>query len=693
MSIWTNFNMPTKRRTFIEEWRMSSITQYKDIRHSQNNARNRIGSTKRWLMAPAFTPLPRFLGQEARNILVRRGSVRSYSSPFRPLESDFGVSEVSNIGYDTGAFFYWAGLRYSGLNYMSLMYARDLPDSDDKANTEITWIDEGMSKAGPVLTGLEFLFPQFIADYGSWRQKFVKPTDIANQDAWLDLVFAPKCRTPQCVASPPPACDTLTVEPDVPFDVSHLYLERIAARCVEVKISSDFQNYVELDVFAYVNGDDQHRRLDSLHLSGVLRKSGSKVETCEQYSASINARTWPPCVVKPFLKERGDHPTLSDAGSLTLDYDDAAPLIASSAAAEIPKEAGATHVRLWNTADYTFKAPGTSTVFALSNVAPTPQNTIEQDVVLVVGVRTAKIKNEDRKLGAPESGNLNKLPPGMGEILQGLGAANAAAGEIDPAQLAGVAMAAGDNGYARYGIAEKSDLIDPNMVSIETPVLGGETNNKVGAYNIVLSELPPLGATGVAKAMVFYTEGALTVFAGDCNENDGDDLKANIVHSNLNGVRFRLSTPMAYIDTSSTPPKCRQWKEFEGEFSIPFGWRLDHAKDPRDVVTPGIHAYVERYLAVANERGLPTPAIGPFPGREPEVSGPAESANDNNRSSDQTNDSVVIEDNVCDCGCDAIYEMLEEAQNDQSTADRRRRIAQCMQTCMPAMVQCKAGGR
>jgi hypothetical protein len=222
---------------------------------------------------------------------------RSYAKTFRPTESQVGgADKLTTSGYDAGQFFFWAGLRYGGAGYLKYLYDRPFPknllqNEKQAAGRDIFWIDRWMTKAPRVKTGLAFLYPQFVADYGSWGENFFQHKDYPSLADWISRVFGRSCHY-------------MYLTPDNPFVSQSIELDPISTNCVVVHVDESFSKFVALDAFAFSKGKDQFRRLDSIHLSTIFRRSpGGTNKTCEERSGQFKPRTWPTCVVKPYLYE------------------------------------------------------------------------------------------------------------------------------------------------------------------------------------------------------------------------------------------------------------------------------------------------------------------------------------------------------------------------------------------------------
>ncbi|MEQ8966632.1 MAG: hypothetical protein RID91_12460 [Azospirillaceae bacterium] len=610
-------------------------------------------------------------------------NVRSYGEALRPTPAEAGgPAALERLGYPTGALFYWAGLRYGGADYLASLYDRPLSaaavaaDPSGTAGAEVKWLDAGLTEAPQVRTGLDFVFPQFVGDYGSWRERFFTAPDVPSQEAWLAEVFGGPC---EVIPLEPPGRGSVG-----PYGSATLDLDRIAARCVEVRVDVGFPDAVRLDTFAYVEGPRQHERLDSIHLSVVTRQgAGGDVETCEEYSDAVTARVWPICVVKPFLRERGDHPVFADADKLTRPYAETVERVgaeARGAAAE-----GTTHVRLWDTEDYVFDEPGMSVVFALSNVAPDPGRTQAETVTFVAGVRTVKIAGETGRLGVPgPPRGPSAIDAGLGAVGTELAAKAMSGAELGAADIA-AAVAAHEPAYATYGMKDRVNLDGPDVVAFAVPVVDGAGEHTDAGYQVALSELPPLGATGSATATVFYYDGTIVGGGGPCGGDRGA-VPAEILESGLDGVTFRLSTPISGVDLAAPGEGCRRLRTIDLEMTVPFGWPFDSAKAPRDVVTPGIHAYVERRLAWLRARGIPAPPVPGFPGREPELPRPVEEATaggDGGGGGGSANATAG-----CDCSCAGIEALMADMEGDEAPTLDMLGKARCLQQCMPQVMAC-----
>jgi hypothetical protein len=610
--------------------------------------------------------------------LIERYS-RSYAVAFRPTGS---AAALKALGYDTGAFFYWAGLRY-GAEYLSSLYQRAVVEHDVENDTkpEIEWIDHGMTAAKQVQTGLEFLFPQFVADYGSWREDFFKSSNITSQNDWMEWVFAVPGRVG-------PQCETLHLSLSKPFDDVTVTLEPVSARCIIVEIGS-IPTAMALETFAYAKGANQSERLDSTHLSFVLRDAPtSGRQTCEEISGDIASRTWPVCVIKPFMYERGDTTPLAAANELTRTYKYAKEIIDSSTLASVP--ANTQGVRIWGMADYIFDEPNMRIVFALSNVAPDPEMTNSNSVTFVAGLRTVREFTEAGQLGPPRLIDLGNVPAGLGGIATEMMARAAAGQDIGPEATA-AAIADFKLGYAEYGITGYVPMGDHHAVMLHIPVddIGGG-DFSAGGYNLILQDLPPLGETGTAKAAVLYADDSILATHGACGSNE-DHVEARILQSGIEGVRLAVSTPMSAVNVRNPAAGCTPWTPFDVELSVPFGWPFDAAMRPRHIVTPGLHAYVERYLESHRERGIPMAALAPFPGREPEFGPPP----GDDPIPDDGDAQATAAEVGCDCSCPVLNDMmnrmkeLDDGGDSTTPSPEIMEFASCMQTCMPQMFACQ----
>jgi hypothetical protein len=615
--------------------------------------------------------------------------VRSYSTAFRPTVSQAGgKNRLWDLGYDTGQFFFWAGLRYGGAGYLRSLYENPITKKDDEtevqaAKKDIKWIDEGMKSAEQVKTGLDFLFPQFVADYGSWREKFFTDKAVKSQDDWLTHVFGGGCEHVPLTIGNPFRSRTITLEP-------------ISAKCVIVDIDSGFPAFLALDAFAYIKGEDQFQRLDSIHLSTILRADAAgTVDPCEANSRSAKARTWPVCVVKPYLYERaGTHPNLGDAAMLTRSYDEASELIEPNTLASVAK--GTEYVRVWHPQDHIYDQPGMRMVFALSNVAPTATSTHAETIEFVVGVRSTKLASNSRNLGIPQLIDPRAVPAGIGALAQQL-IAQAGGGRDAGAAAVGAALADFEMGYAEYGITSHVELPGPHMVAINIPVEGavGGIPGIPGAsgYTLMLRDLPPLGETGIAKAIITYGEQTILAVAGTCDDRK-EYVDAKILQSGIEGVRVSISTPMSAVDILNPAAGCIPWQSFDAEMTVPLGWPFDGATTPHHVVTPGVHAYVERYLGWLAEQGIPAPSIGPFPGWQPEipVATPPAGGGGGGGGGGATAAGGQI---ACDCSCPALNALLASLDG-MTKADKAAlqpaditKMSTCVQSCMSELMACK----
>ena len=599
---------------------------------------------------------------------------RSYDDSFYPISVPADdESAIVKIGYDTGPFFLWVGMRYGGAKYLSSMYGRTYSDEGGPFVENIKWLDEGLFKAPSVKTGFDFLLPQFAADFGSWGKRLAA-ADVIDEDLWLQAVFGGKC--PEL---------TLSARKNIakPYATITLNFEPMSIQCVTVHVEKSFDGPIRLDSFAYVKSGNQLKRLDSFHLSVVRRISAAgDVQTCEQHARGAKSRTWPLCVVKPFLRERGDDPTPADRSKLTRAYPSTVEIIGEEARAQAP--AGTTHVRTWNSEDYIFDEPGMKVTFAITNVAPDPETSINQkDVSFVFGARSAAGEKGAQLWGPPRLQDWGELPGGLRGGVEL--AARAVAGE-DKESLAAEAVSQVNFGYAEYGISDR--YFDPASFSV--PIYIPELNaagDEIGGYQIMLVNLPPLGQTGQADAIItYYGPGGRLAAPGRCEGRDDESsIKAQIQSSSLEGVTFSVSTPMRTVDVANVQAGCRPWQPFEAEVTYPFGWRFDANTAPRDVVTPGIHAYVERYLANLREQGVPAATVKPFPGRKPEIVNVSADSSAGGQSNNGSPETLP-----CDCSCAAINALLKELDGVEEPTPEQLRQGACLQSCMPQAIQCRA---
>lgn len=616
------------------------------------------------------------------------GFARSYKTPFRPRAQSYEKTPAAFLqtGYDAGLFFYWLGLRYGGAKYLAELYNNPyaLLPGDDKTDSDIAWIDEGLAKSADVATGFDFLFPQFIADYGSWGHNYLNTqslrTELNTPEKWRDFAFGGSCRE-----------GTLTnEEPVIGFSVK---LKRLSAKCIKIHFDANLPEDVEIDVFAFATGEEQTAKLDGLHLSVVERRTKEgAVEACEDYSRSLSNRVWPACVLKPFLLERGDATPADDKSKLTRYYDTAKKILGPDNPALGAPPGDTTHLRLWNSADYIHIGSGSTTVYALSNAAPVATSTADQEVIFVVGVRQAKADGGAMRLGPPTRDSLDKLPPGLGETIERFGALetdNMGAANIMRASVAsaGALSSETNQGYALYGLSEKADFLDESLVSLAVPRRGA-SGEDIGSYAVFLSNLPGLGNLGTADAIVTYTDGnKFTAFQGVCGDSNAEGARAQFLRADKFAATFKISTPMMYIDLESPQPECKQWDPFNVEFTFPMGWIFDPDKNPRDIVTPGLHAYVERYLASLRSKGLFAPDIGPFPGLEREV---AITGGAGDAPNSQSGGAAVDQ---CDCSCAGINKLMESMQQSGGGNTSLPAMANCLQQCAPQLVQCQTGAQ
>lgn len=609
-------------------------------------------------------------GQKPLEAKLLTLNTRSFGEAFRPSDSASGEAALARLGYGTGAFFHWLGLRYDGPGYLKDLYERPLGESDDMAMAETRWIDRGLTEAPRVRTGLEFLFPQFVADYGSWGGTRLKrgiktasgTMGTITEESWLEDVFGTNCTE-------------VTIKRSKPFVGVSFRLEPISAVCVDVTIDGHFSGIVDLDVFAYSASEDQKKSLDGLHLAGLFRqKAGGRRETCHEYSKTAKSRTWPICVIKPFLQQKGRQQQLSDAPKLTQPASELAEETQETLSDEIE------YVRLWNTTDYVFDDAGDNFVLALTNVAPDPEETEAENVVLVLGGRSS-LASTGQDLAPPAYLNASNVP--MGALAMAGDALSGDAGEIVSRLAQGGSPGAFEQGYNLYGLSQAVNLSEDDMGLLEIPVVTSDRQERRGTYQMILRHLPPFGQPGTAEGMIVSGEDNLLAVSRPCRGEEAGWFPVEILETGLEGVRLSFSTPIYGIRLGLNAT-CGFVENLAAELAIPYGWRVYASLSPSDVVTPGIHAYVERYLANLGDRGLPTARLDPYPGRAPEL--PA-AGGEGSGGGGGSGDAAAAQPG-CDCSCDALAGLkgeLEAAGDDPSEV---MGPAQCLMECQPQLITC-----
>jgi hypothetical protein len=354
---------------------------------------------------------------------------------------------------------------------------------------------------------------------------------------------------------------------------------------------------------------------------------------------------------------------------------------------------------MWHPQDKIEDKPGMIMAFAISNVAPSPLYTVKDTVEFVVGARSTKLASNTVELGIPQLIDPTAVPAGMSGFASEM---KARAGSGDDLSPAAAAAAVGDfeRGYAEYGITGHVAMPDHHAVAMRIPVegvgSGGVPGAPVSGYTVMLRDLPPLGETGTAKAVVSYSDKSIIATPGTCKDRK-KFVEARIIQSGIEGVRFAISTPMVGVDVFNPAAGCIPSETFDVEVTIPFGWPFDSTTVPHHVVTPGIHAYVERYLGWLAEQGIPAATIGPFPGWSAEItaSPPATTVSNPSGSGGSAAGGQV----ACDCSCPALNALMASLDS-MTNADKSAvqpaditKMSTCVQSCMSELMACKMAKR
>ena len=146
---------------------------------------------------------------------------------------------------------------------------------------------------------------------------------------------------------------------------------------------------------------------------------------------------------------------------------------------------------------------------------------------------------------------------------------------------------------------------------------------------------------------------------------------------------MQVSTPLCATQTGDMTDcmeGCPIVDELDIEISLGGGWRHFAGNQPKDIVTPGVRADIDRYHHEVFGEPL---NIAPLPDLEniPPGGYPVPSV-------PEVTSAVV--DPECDCSCEALEGMRTLESNPMAILlPENRRLFECLPTCVPMLSECQ----
>ncbi len=245
-----------------------------------------------------------------------------------------------------------------------------------------------------------------------------------------------------------------------------------------------------------------------------------------------------------------------------------------------------------------------------------------------------------------------------------------------------------------YGIKKNSGV--SGLVAMLNPVNLGtfqvdaldESGNKTERYNIMAMQPVAFGQTGPFQAVVSNK-------SGDSNAlcELGSEPVGNIIRSDDEVLTFTIKTPLCEFspdNMAACQNGCPVVDHFEGELSLPFGYRYFSENQIEDVVTPGVLLDIDRYhhnVFGTPFQGLGGDDAGPGGGNS---GGPGGSLNIGGKGGLPVGNPLL-----CDCSCENNTQLNEAYDNMTASKDTlpdlnaALQIAQCRLKCRKPFRECR----
>ncbi len=331
-----------------------------------------------------------------------------------------------------------------------------------------------------------------------------------------------------------------------------------------------------------------------------------------------------------------------------------------------------TGIRTWRFDARKAKHSTITTTFVLTNVDPLKADDTDGIKELKVIIGFPKSKGKTRKgaqLDLPESFNFGELP----DV------------NIPRRQLL-------------YGIKKKSAIstgYPMNLGPIQVAALD-EAGKKTETYVITPMEHVAFGQTGPFKAMVMVggDGGSPTGIISSlyCDPSTQAEGIGTIMRSDDEILKISIDTPLcelSFNNIAACQDGCPVVDHFQGELSLPFGWRYFAENEVEDLVTPGVLLDIDRYhheVFGTPLQGLPGGPNGSS-GGGPGSSG--ENAGGGNGAGQQGSTSIP----PCDCSCEAYKKQRERLDEMKGTNKPDFNLAsemlRCAQQCVKPFRDCR----
>jgi hypothetical protein len=428
-------------------------------------------------------------------------------------------------------------------------------------------------------------------------------------------------------------CEKLELDPQAegPAEVLIEELKPIASRCLELRWK-DFAKPRDLKIEAIVMSTGE---ADQLHLGMSSLSQGGREQFCWEW------------------RERGG----GQAGKDTCLYE---KVFVQTG----PQE---DRVKTWLTEPELFTGSGEATL-VLSSIAPTPSQTeVTRDVLF--RVQFAK--------SIPGPGQEDLAPP------TGQGAS--------PASGAGMGAGVPGTRSLLYGIrpgAGPISMTDLSPIEVLEAGPDGAVYSGKRRYTIVPLPEPTIspGYTGPLRAIVGLEDGDRVASNGLCADA-GQSPVGQVLRADEKELRLQVNAAMCEYKIGQMPP-FPVTDHLRAQLILPFGWRYFAATTPRDLETPGIQIYMDRY----HDRMAGVPefqSILEMVGMGSGTGGGGDSGGGSGGGSGSGGSVDSGGSSKCDCSCEALAELQEQCRAlDGSDIAAAMECGRCMQECISALMSC-----